>query len=445
MGHVSKSSGTELSGDNVRKPVIVSPVFYKGRNAVGKSDKSFDPILDVVCAAKIRLLMDMPFIGQMATRLTTIDASTWCATAATDGKNFYFNREFFKKLTRPEQYWVVGHETYHVVFDHVGRRGSRDKDLWNMACDYFINYVLEIEEVGKRPDGVLYDAKFADMSADDIYEILKKSSITIKMPPNAGQHLEMASGDDGEGSGDEGEGTSVTIVGKDGVPTISKADIDNIRNQIKAAVIQTAQSVMSSGGKVPAGVRRMIQELTSPVMDWRSLLDATLRSAIKCDYTFQRRSRRKFGNIILPGQDVAEKVKAAFALDASGSTTALMLRDFLSEAVGVVESFGDYELHVFAFDTEVYNHVIITPENVDDLLTYEIKGAGGTLFPTIYEFMKREDIVVDRLVILTDGLPNSDDWGDPHYCDTLFVIHSNPKINAPHGTTCHYLPQGKAR
>ena len=53
--------------------------------------------------------------------------------------------------------------------------------------------------------------------------------------------------------------------------------------------------------------------------------------------------------------------------------------------------------------------------------------------------MEQEGIEPDQLIMFTDGYPwNS--WGDPNYCDTLFVIHGDPqqRIQAPFGTTIHY-------
>ena len=39
--------------------------------------------------------------------------------------------------------------------------------------------------------------------------------------------------------------------------------------------------------------------------------------------------------------------------------------------------------------------------------------------------------------MFTDGYPCGD-WGDPDYCDTVFIIHDNPNTEAPFGVTAHY-------
>jgi len=43
------------------------------------------------------------------------------------------------------------------------------------------------------------------------------------------------------------------------------------------------------------------------------------------------------------------------------------------------------------------------------------------------------------LIMFTDGYPWGS-WGNPDYCDTLFVIHGDiqKRITAPFGMTIHY-------
>jgi predicted metal-dependent peptidase len=213
---------------------------------------------------------------------------------------------------------------------------------------------------------------------------------------------------------------------------------------MRAAVIQTAQSV--GAGKVPAGIRRMIDDLLEPKMDWRALLDAHIRSCFRDDYTFQRMSRRTWGSgVILPGQDFMDTIDICISIDASGSLSDDMLRDFLSEVKGIMETFKDFRIKLWTFDTQIYNFEEFGPENIDDIMSYTPGGGGGTLFETNWEFMKQEGIEPNRLVMFTDGYPNQG-WGEPDYCDTLFVIYGTGharSIKAPFGVTAHYEPEAK--
>jgi hypothetical protein len=53
--------------------------------------------------------------------------------------------------------------------------------------------------------------------------------------------------------------------------------------------------------------------------------------------------------------------------------------------------------------------------------------------------MKDNGVEPKKLIVFTDGYPWGS-WGDPNYCDTLWVIHSNhdKNIEAPFGQTCRY-------
>jgi predicted metal-dependent peptidase len=410
-----------------------------------------DPVYKEIVTARIKLLLEKPFFGNMTVRLVLKEAP-WCRTAATDGRNLYYNREFIKGLTRPQLLFLLAHEVMHVIYDHLGRRGNRDPKIWNMATDYNINYGLVREKIGQMPEMGLYDEKYTDeMSAGEIYDLLKKNSVTIKMPLD--DHLDLGNDsdsndsddgdDDGEGEGNgQGKGgkgkqrtTSVTVMGKDGPPKLTEEDLQKIRNDLKAAVIQTAQQV--GAGNVPLGVKRLISELVEPKLDWRTLLDAHIRSAMKDDYTFQRLSRRTWGTgAIMPAQNFIDRVEVFIAIDASGSTSQSMVTDFLSEVKGICDSFRDYFLKIVCFDTEVYNYYEFTPENADDIPNYTIRGGGGTEFSAVTEFIKRESHEPNRLVWLTDGMPNST-WGEENICDQIFIIHSNAHINAPWGLTAH--------
>lgn len=403
-----------------------------------------DPVYHEIVAARVKLLFEQPFFGNLAARLKAVDATSWCNTAATDGRHLFYNREFIKSLDRPELLFLIAHEILHVIYDHLGRRGGRDPKVWNMANDYIVNYTLVDERIGRMPKQGLYDQRYTDaMTSEEVYDLLKKNSVTIKMPLD--EHLEPNEGDgndDGDGSGGEGQqDVEVTVMGKDGPPKLTEADLQRIRNEIRAAVIQAAQQV--GAGNVPAGIRRMIESLTNPKMDWRALLDAHIRSSVKDDYTFQRISRRSWGTgALLPSQDFMDTVDIAVSIDMSGSITDEQARDMLSEVKGIMQTFREFKLRLWTFDTEIYGYKEFTGENIHEIDEYDPQGGGGTMFEANFEFMKREGIEPQRFVMFTDGYPNST-WGDENYCDTLFVIHGSESIVAPYGQTAYYEEKAK--
>lgn len=60
-------------------------------------------------------------------------------TAATDGKRYYWNPKFVMKQSRIGLRIICGHESWHALYMHPQRRGSRLPKLWNIAVDYIVN------------------------------------------------------------------------------------------------------------------------------------------------------------------------------------------------------------------------------------------------------------------------------------------------------------------
>jgi len=104
-----------------------------------------------------------------------------------------------------------------------------------------------------------------------------------------------------------------------------------------------------------------------------------------------------------------------------------------------MEEFKDYNIKIWCFDTAVYNEQSYSADGGEDLMDYEIKGGGGTDFMCNWEYMKENDIVPKKFIMFTDGYA-WDSWGDPDYCESIFLIHSNhdQNLQAPFGTTVHY-------
>ena len=72
-------------------------------------------------AAKVQMLMRLPFFGSLASGLN-VKVVDWRfdketpMTAATDGVNFFYNPEGIKDRTIPELVWLYAHEVSHVCW-----------------------------------------------------------------------------------------------------------------------------------------------------------------------------------------------------------------------------------------------------------------------------------------------------------------------------------------
>ena len=410
----------------------------KFADLLGKTDPKLDrEVREMLITARVGLLLKASFFGNLATRLKLVNADEWCSTAATDGRNFYYNSRFIKMLRPKEIEFLFGHEVLHCVYDHFGRRGERDHQLFNIANDYCVNADLIKHRVGEKITTVpcLHNPKYDGMSSEEIYDILyekaEKLDIGKLLDQMIDEHLD-GEGDeeqDGEGDGDEKEGK--------GRPKLTAEERQQIKDEIKEAMLAAAATV-DGAGNLPAGVKRLIQELTEPQMNWRELLRMQLESTIKSDYTWMRASRKGWHmDAVMPGMKVDPMIDIAVALDASGSISESMLKDFLGEIQGIMDSFPAYKIHVFTFDTEAYNPAQYDSDNLDDICDYEVKGGGGTDFDAIYSYLKENEIEPKRLVVFTDGYPFGS-WGDENYADTVWILHGTTTIEPPWGQYAYY-------
>ena len=409
----------------------------KFKDLIGPMDPKLDrEVREKLITARVGLLLRASFFGNLATRLKLVNADEWCGTAATDGRHFYYNSRFIDMLKPKEIEFLFGHEVLHCVYDHFGRRGDRDPMLFNVANDYAVNGDLKKHRVGEFITSVpcLYDSKFEGKSSEEIYDILYENAEKINMSDLIDKLLDDHL--DGEGDGDDGDDGDEKN-GKGKKPKLSSEERQQIRDEIKEAVLAAA-AASDGAGNLPAGVKRLIQDMTAPKMNWREFLRMQLESTIKSDFTWMRASRRGWHmDAVMPGMKNDEMIDIAISIDASGSMGADMLKDILSETQGIMDSFPAYKLHVVSFDTKVYNPATYDSENLDNLVDYEIHGGGGTDFDCVFEYFKENDIQPKRHIMFTDGYPFGS-WGDENYCDTVFIIHGNTTVVPPWGQHAYY-------
>ena len=414
----------------------------------GPTTKTDEEVLDYLIRARVKLLISAPFFGTIATRLKFIDASKWCPTAATDGKNFYYNKDFVAALQAKDEEQVVflaGHEVMHCVYDHMDktRLGNRDPRLWNIANDYIINNDCVEAQIGAKIDlvQICFDYKYQRMQSEEVYDDL------FRQAEEEGRVIDMKTLDmhlDGADGDDDPNGVAPGEPGNDGeLGPIQYTDEQKqqIENEMQSAVLQSAR-VSGGAGNLPSGVKRLLNDLLNPQLDWRELLAMQIQSVIKSDYTYMHPSRKGMdAGIYLPGMDYEETIDIALAMDMSGSIDDEMSMEMLSETKGIMEQYSNFRIHLFCFDTEVHNPQVFTENNMDEFMDYELMGGGGTEFDCCWDFMKEEGIVPKKFVMFTDGYPwNS--WGDEAYCDTLFIVHGDgyggKSPESPFGITVPY-------
>jgi predicted metal-dependent peptidase len=402
---------------------------------------------EAIINARVTLLLRHAFLGHIATRLKLVNADTWCETAATDGKHFYYNSSFVLMLSKGEVVFLVGHEIMHCMYDHMSRRGQRDPKLFNVACDYAGNLDLVEHKVGTMITtvGCLHDLKYKGMIAEEIYDLLLEEqkekqkngqSIDDLVDQILDEHLDDSSLGDGEDSDESGN-----TPGKGRPRKLTAEERAQIKQDMREAMLSAAQS--SNPGTIPSGIKRLIKEMVEPRMPWDELLQTKIKSTFKQDFSFTRPSRRAHHiGAVLPGMIPGKQVNIWAFLDCSGSTQEHQLKSFLSEVQGIMTTFpGSYTIHLASFDTKVYNYKLFTSDNMEDITTYEPYGCGGTDVNCCFEFMEEHmETDPDQVVFFTDGYLGGDCGRDEFKdrWDTIWVVHGDTDPHPTHGVAAVY-------
>lgn len=192
-----------------------------------------------VTRARSRLVMDHPFFGSLIMRMA-MAASTMLKdkTMATDGTSIWYHPEFLDEVSAAELLGILVHELFHCILGHHVRRGDRDPDRWNRACDYVVNpMVLAAGFV--LPKWVLLDAQYAGLNAEQVYRLLEQEEEQQQQQQqpqdSADESADGSAGDEGDSSDDSDAADSSDDAGDDeagegddgdGLPDDQEGDAD---------------------------------------------------------------------------------------------------------------------------------------------------------------------------------------------------------------------------
>jgi predicted metal-dependent peptidase len=406
-------------------------------------------------AVKIRLMAtpSLVFWGVTMTNLVYVEDRT-IQTLATDGAHIYVNPEFFLKLRDGEKERGIAHEVHHaitaivpLVVDGVvlHRRGDRDSILWNIAADHRDNLDLEESHVGEpfTTIQVYQDPKYADMSVEEIYDDLEKNPPDEKTQKDKkfDDHfvLDIAPPEQGSPGKDKPGQEEITQAVYEKLVRSWERTIQQAHHAQKEAEAMTGQP-----GYIPSYLRRFIEGLREARYDWVDLLKQNFEHVITRGFSIDEPNKAYFNQGISVEGPRARKKRLNVAVfdDTSASLDVVAQRVFLGEIKGILEQHKYVRALLGSFDAAVHEDTVVelTERELDrfDDFHNDLRGGGGTVFESVFEYLINREIRPRVLIIFTDGEP-AFEWGVPDFCPTIFVIkNKDKKIRAPFGETIHY-------
>lgn len=299
---------------------------------------------------------------------------------------------------------AVCHEIMHLILQHHGRVGSRDKFKWNIAGDLAINGALREMSI-PLPAGALFPPAGGELlTAEEWYEKLpdtQKIKATGAVGAGCGVEKDPQAGsgegdEDGEGKSGGGDQEGKDGAGKTPGNTPGPAvDWEVVAHQAQAAARGTASAQALAPLLKPkeAGVR------------WRQILRSTMNRVAanggRDMQTMTRRNRRSPDGFVLPGW-ISHRPTVAVVIDSSGSMSDAMLEKAVAEAKAAGEAAG-CRVFLALHDARCYWHGWIDMKGPPDKLGRLMTHRGGTDAEEAYKVVGKERARFDTLIHLTDG------------------------------------------
>ena len=361
-----------------------------------------------IARARSALVMTQPFWGCLALQLEIVRRDEF-ETMATDGANLFYNAEFVLSLAEPELIGVIAHEVEHVARLHHTRRGKRDMETWNRACDLAINPGL-LSGGFRLPKGAFNEARFAGQSAESIFATLEKEKPASPPKPAAGA------------GGAPDPGKSGGIIDAPGADNEGKrADIEA---EMQARVRQAAMVAKAQGaGKLPAGILETLATLDAPRVNWRDEMRRFADDSTHKDSSWTRPNRRYVASgLILPGAVSIAPAHIVCVIDTSGSMDSRALSAIGGELQSILDEGATDRITIVQCDTAVKASAAY---EAGDTLALDIVGRGGTAFAPAFKWIDENASDASAIVYLTDL--DCSDFGPAPSAPVLWARYGKPR------------------
>jgi predicted metal-dependent peptidase len=374
-------------------------------------------------------------------------------TAYTDGVNKKYCRQFLEKITSgPKRRGLVLHENLHVALKQLPRHldfFKENRKLANVAADFVVNDIIynitgtignTPERIVELPDGALYDSMFHDWSMRQIWDYLKKQN--PPPPPSDGGSGDEPADGEGEESGDikiNGNEIKTIPAGKEFdehdyeklVEGMDPEDVKKMNDAIDKALREGGMLAGRMGGKMP----RAISDLLTPKVDWKDALRDIVSSSIrgKDEFTWRRLNKRQLVNdLYLPSIENETVGEVVVAIDTSGSISGDILTGFATELASICDLCEPEKVRVLWWDTHVHGEQIFEGNYMGLAKMLKPVGGGGTRVGCVSDYIVKERINADCVIVFTDGYVESSFVWDV-IPPTLWMVTENISFHPPVG------------
>lgn len=448
-----------------------------------KPENGGNPFLFALSASKPHKLVSAEFFG-VKKDMKMPDGSPMHGTAATNGKEYYWDPDFLDRLDTDDVPKVMYHEALHVIFFHCFRLIAANRRIANWAFDYVVNASIEVnhqhhnipgqcwggslgepisfnalldyidavtdEGFGDKPR-IFADVTLHGRSPESIYaEIMnhmdksprkckKCGALSIdpktKKPKDPGpcdpilrgqfscKHNGMCCPECGCPIDTSGAGYG------DGLPAGIDSHIGSelSKTEVMTETQRAAERMKSMRGTVPSDIAEALGELMNPTLSATDIIRSVCMKKVQDSGMLNdwKRFRRRFINPTKGRmrQYLPKRYTHRARWLAMLDTSGSMSQDDLIYGVSQLQSLTGTDGMIVSCDASVHWESLTPVKNKQDLTRTKVVGRGGTVFDDFFkEFPNKVGSDFDCIVILTDGDCGTIPMELQPRCDVVWII-----------------------
>lgn len=391
-------------------------------------EKAIHKKLSRACA---QLMIKHPFFGSLVYQHEMEITESVDTAAASADNRMLFNPRFVEKVDPDQLVFLVAHEVMHIVFAHAQRRGNRDHELFNIACDAVINEILISERVGTFIEGGVRMQGAEKETSENIYKVLAQNSSPGEGNESGGNRKRS------EGKGYEGQ-LSIKDLPEE---VAQKTDAE-----VKAAVAEgklklgQAAAMARMQGKMSGALAGIIDKLLESKLPWYQILERYMVGKADQRYNWSRPHRRRLNIAYMPSRERYPSMgEIVVGIDVSGSISDREVSQFLGHCKAIFDLCHPKKIYVVYCTTEI--EAVDEFDSSEEVVPRKNRWCGGTHMPAIMDWIKDKGIDPDVCVTFTDGeTPFPNDNQVP--CDLVWVFSTNIKpYSDPHGEVIYAVEE----
>lgn len=382
-------------------------------------------------------------------------------TMGVNKTTLYYNEKFVERQPLDKLIFIGLHEMSHFALMHPYRLKDKDPEVFNIACDLYVNKLL-CEMLNKKTGDeislgltdikiptakeMLYSGDI-DTQRDNVEKLYSILIDKVSKDENGRTYITQP---DNKSNGNNGNNDNISL----GDESTVKVDItDKLSERFKGlsateleraeteAILRetiTQAKIMSGAGiGTESGLfERLIEEQIAPKVRWEKLVKKYLIEENQRESSFHSTDKRMtYQEAIFPGTTTPDNTKLdkiKVCLDVSGSISKEMLGVFLNQLKQLLKKYK-CTAEIITWDTKIQERFPVG--SVKDIKSMKTKGLGGTNPNCLFEYFESKQCKnkPSLVIIFTDGdiIPIQDKFNPKRkYKNTIWVVHNESGYRA---------------